>query len=137
MLSQSSSRSSTSFILNSAPRTRPNKSVVRQEETAKPLGAANPVISNGSQPLSSSRYVDMLVKVDQTPFIRDFLAGLFTWLLLAGYIVFPRAFKSLDNANTVNELRTVGKTVLAAAQKGLLGFAAVSCILAAIGMGWL
>jgi len=107
--SQLSSRLSISFILNSALYTRLNKSTIRQEETAISLGATNLVISNGSQPLSSSRYIDMLIKVDQTPFIRDFLASLFMWLLLAGYIIFLRAFKSLDNANTIMSLEQSGR----------------------------
>lgn len=71
MSNPSSSRSSTSFILGSAPRTRMNEPAVEQEETATAPGAANPLISDDSQPSLSSRYLDMLVKVDTTPFIRN------------------------------------------------------------------
>jgi hypothetical protein len=75
MLSSSSSKLSSSFILNSAPYTR---STVEQEKAMTPLGAANLVLSNSPQPLLSSRYIDMLVKVNQALFLRDFLASLFT-----------------------------------------------------------
>jgi hypothetical protein len=126
-----------SFILGSALCTRMNKPAVEQEETATSPEPANPVIPDSSQPPLASRYLDMLVKVDQAPFIHDFLAGLFTWLLLTGYIDFPGAFKSLDNTNAVNELGTVRKTVLAMAQKELLRVVAVFCILVTIGIDWL
>jgi hypothetical protein len=131
MSSPSSSKLSTSFILGSAPRTRVNNPAIEQE---KPTTA---VISDGAQPPLSSRYLDMLVKVDEAPFIRDFLAGLFTWLLLAGYIVFPGAFTSLSNAKALNEFGNVGKTILTEVQKGILFVAAVCCGLSAIGIGWL
>jgi hypothetical protein len=79
----------------------------------------------------------MLVKVDQAPFIRNFLAGLFTWLLLAGYVVFPGAFTSLRNAQAANELGKLGKTVLTEVQEGTLWVAAVCCAFAVLGMCWL
>jgi hypothetical protein len=81
--------------------------------------------------------LDVLVKVDQAPLIRNFLAGSFTWLLLAGYLVFPGAFTSLRNSNALNKLGNVGKTVLIEVQQGILRVAAVCCLLAALGMGWL
>jgi hypothetical protein len=78
MLSPSSNRLSTSFILSSALRIRVNNPTIEQEKTTTALRAADLVISNSAQPLLLSRYLDMLVKVDEAPFIRDFLAGLFT-----------------------------------------------------------
>jgi len=67
-----------SFILGSAPRMRVNNHAIEQEKTTTALGATDLVISNGAQPLLSSRYIDMLVKVNKAPFIRNFLASLFT-----------------------------------------------------------
>jgi hypothetical protein len=54
----------------------------------------------------------MLVKVDETPFIYNLFASFFTWLLLVGYIVFPKAFTLLNKANALDKLRNVRKTVL-------------------------
>jgi hypothetical protein len=79
----------------------------------------------------------MLVKVDETPFIRNLFASFFTWLLLAGYIVFPGAFTSLNKANALDELGNVGKTALTEAQRGILAVAGICCGCAAIGIGWL
>jgi hypothetical protein len=125
MSSPPSSRSSTSFIRGSSPHTRTNKHAIEKEEVAP-----NPVPS-------SSRYLDMLVKVDETPFIRNLFASFFTWLLLAGYIVFPGAFTSLNKANALDELGNVGKTALTEAQRGILAVAGICCGCAAIGIGWL
>lgn len=135
MSSPSFSRSST-FICGSSPRTSMNKSAIEQD-TITSVGATDPVTSNGTQPSLSSRYLDMLVKVDETPFIRNIFASLFTWLLLAGYIVFPGAFTSLSNANDLNKFGNVGKAVLTDIQKSLLWVAGVCCILSALGIGWL
>jgi hypothetical protein len=134
MSNPSSSRSLTSFIL---PRKRTNEPAIEQEKTTTALEAANPVISNGAQPSLSSRYLEMLVEVDQAPITIGFLAGLFTWLLLAGYIVFPAAFTSLSNANALNEFGNVGKAILTEAQKGILFVAAFCCVLSAVGIVWL
>ena len=114
--------------MSSAPRARMNKPAIEQENTTTALGAADPVISDGAQPSLSSRYLEMLVEVDQAPFIINFLAGLFTWLLLAGYIVFPGAFTSLSNANALNEFGNVGKTILTEVQKGILVCCSMSVV---------
>jgi hypothetical protein len=79
----------------------------------------------------------MLVKVDEAPFIRDFLAGFFTWLLLAGYVVFPGAFTSLRDANALDKIGNVGDTFLTEFQKSILSLVVVYCIVAALGIGWL
>ena len=78
MSSPSSSRSSTSSIPRGSPRTKMNKHAIEKEETTASLGAADPITSDGSQPSLSSRYLDMLVKVDKTPFIRNLFASFFT-----------------------------------------------------------
>jgi hypothetical protein len=79
----------------------------------------------------------MLVKVDETLFICNLLASFFTWLLLAGYIVFPKAFTSLNKGSALDELGNVRKAILTKAQKGILAVAGICCRYAAIGIGWL
>ena len=132
MSSPPSSRLFTLFIRGSSLHTRTNKHAIEKEEEAPDL-----VTFNSSQPSLSSRYLDMLVKVDETPFIRNLFASFFIWLLLAGYIVFPGAFTLLNKANALDELGNVGKTVLTEAQRGILAVAGICCGCAAIGIGWL
>ena len=132
MSSPPSSRLFTLFIRGSSLHTRTNKHAIEKEEEAPDL-----VTFNSSQPSLSSRYLDMLVKVDETPFIRNLFASFFIWLLLAGYIVFPGAFTSLSKAKALNEFGNVGNTILTEVQKGIRSVAAVCCGLSAIGIGWL
>jgi hypothetical protein len=132
-----SSPSSTSSIPCGSPRTRMNKHAIKKEETTASLRAADLITSDGSQPSLSSCYLDMLVKVNETLFIRNLFASFFTWLLLASYIVFPRAFTSLNKAKALNKLGNVRKTVFTKAQRGILAVAGICYRCAAISIGWL
>ncbi|KAF2105531.1 hypothetical protein BDV96DRAFT_477873, partial [Lophiotrema nucula] len=44
---------------------------------------------------AQTRYIDMLLELDTIPRIHNLGAVLFTWILLAGYIVFPATFSTL------------------------------------------
>jgi hypothetical protein len=50
-----------------------------------------------------SRYMNMLLELDEIPWWYNILASLFTWLLLAGYIVFPGAFISISNSRVLSQ----------------------------------
>lgn len=49
--------------------------------------------TNGTQ----TRYVRMLLALDEIPELYKLLAAFFTWILLAGFILFPGTFASWDN----------------------------------------
>lgn len=74
---------------------------------------------NERQPLQHTRsqmdtkYVNMLLALDSIPRLHNMLASFFTWILLAGFVLFPGTFTSLQNAqqDVSNEL---GKEVLRA-----------------------
>lgn len=42
-----------------------------------------------------TRYMDMLLSLDTIPRLHNILASFFTWLLLAGFLVFPGTFTSI------------------------------------------
>ena len=42
----------------------------------------------------------------------NMLASLFTWLLLAGFVVLPVTFASLRSSRTVNDIGKAGKLVI-------------------------
>lgn len=53
-----------------------------------------------SRPLTrgnSTRYVNMLLALDGIPKMFNIMASFFTWLLLAGFLLFPGTFSSLGN----------------------------------------
>ncbi|KAL7784374.1 hypothetical protein V8C37DRAFT_357951 [Trichoderma ceciliae] len=45
-----------------------------------------------------SRYVQMLLQQDDIPLLHTILASIFVWLLLAGFLVFPGTFTSLQHS---------------------------------------
>ncbi|PGG99694.1 hypothetical protein AJ80_09308 [Polytolypa hystricis UAMH7299] len=49
------------------------------------------------------QYVEMLLSLDNIPWTYNFLAGLFNWMLLAGYLVVPGTFTSLQKSNAVKD----------------------------------
>ena len=54
----------------------------------------------------------MLLDLDNISTIYNLLASLFTWLLLAGYLVLPGAFASIRNSRTLSDgAGKAGKTV--------------------------
>jgi hypothetical protein len=86
-----------------------------------------------------TRYIDMLLGLDDVSPLHNFLASLSVWILLAGYIVFPATFNKLQNeeldekANTnlkQHALRTVRNVPL-------LYIAAFACGLGVVGCVWL
>jgi len=56
-----------------------------------------------------TRYMRVLLQLDDIPSLQDFLTGFFTWILPAGYMVFPGTFTSLGHSKTVQD--AAGKTV--------------------------
>lgn len=60
-----------------------------------------------------TKYVNMLLALDSIPRLHNMMASFFTWILLAGFVLFPGTFTSLQNVqgNVSNE---VGKEILGA-----------------------
>ncbi|KAG5992964.1 hypothetical protein E4U54_003497 [Claviceps lovelessii] len=64
-----------------------------------PLGPPSPP----TRPLersdtAHSRYVQMLLDVDDIPILHSMLASFFVWLLLAGFLVFPGTFTTIQRS---------------------------------------
>jgi hypothetical protein len=51
-----------------------------------------------------TQYVNMLLALDDIPPVDNLLAKFSTWILLAGFVLFPGTFSSVQNvpANTLN-----------------------------------
>ncbi|OPB43631.1 hypothetical protein A0O28_0099190 [Trichoderma guizhouense] len=88
-----------------------------------------------------SRYVQMLLQQDDIPLLHNILASVFVWLLLAGFLVFPGTFTSLqasvakqgDNDHTFSD-QAAKLLVKSIKNIPLLVIAAVMCGISAIGM---
>jgi hypothetical protein len=68
----------------------------------------------------------------------NMLAILFTWLLLAGFTVFPVMFDSIRNSRALDGIGRAGKAVFGAVQNfPPLVVAGTCCICGVIGLSWL
>lgn len=72
-----------------------------------------PLESNPSQ--ANTRYMNMLLALDDIPQLHNIMAGFFTWILLAGFVLFPGTFTSLQEANGEG-LGSAGVAILGAVQ---------------------
>lgn len=52
---------------------------------------------------AQTRYMEMLLGLDTIPRIHNLLASFFTWILLAGFLVFPGTFTSLQKYESSNK----------------------------------
>lgn len=95
--------------------------------------------SPSPNPPLSTRYIDMLLQLDKIPVIYNILSSIFSWLLLAGYMVFPGTFSSIRNSHALaNGAGKAGKVLSAAVQNiSLVYVATICCITGAAGMSWL
>jgi hypothetical protein len=57
---------------------------------------------NKIPPSSRSQYMNMLLALDDIPTVYDLAASFFTWILLAGFVLFPCTFTSLGTLNLGN-----------------------------------
>ena len=83
----------------------------------------------------------MLLQLDDIPRMHNIFASFFTWVLLAGYVVFPATFTSI-NKNDKLDQKVEGKEfeekVLEQVRNApLLYIAAACCLVGVAGMLWL
>ena len=83
----------------------------------------------------------MLLGLDNIPRLHNIFASFFTWILLAGYVVFPATFTSINKNQSLDE-KVDGKDfesrVLATVRNApLLYIAACCCFVGVSGMLWL
>ena len=84
-----------------------------------------------------TRYSQMVLEANEIPARDNILAAASLWILLAGYIVLPGTFTSLQNSKSLSNSEA-GKVVQRAVQNApLLGVAGICCVTGVIGICWL
>jgi predicted histidine transporter YuiF (NhaC family) len=53
--------------------------------------------------MAETQYIKMLLQLDQISKLHNILASVFTWILLAGYIVFPATFNNIQKDKDLDE----------------------------------
>ena len=94
------------------------------------------------RPSVQTRYMDMLLQLDTIPRLHNILASFCTWLLLAGYVVFPGTFTTVEQGGTPvpissHDIQRVDHAVVDKIRNApLLWIAGVCCVIGGSGMIW-
>ncbi|KAI0051560.1 hypothetical protein FA95DRAFT_1569853 [Auriscalpium vulgare] len=107
----------------------------RQSAAAASEVPTRPPLRPADTDLVQSKYVNMLLALDAVPRLHNLLASFFTWILLAGFVVLPGTFSSLEQIQTASG--PVGRVVNAIQHVSLFVIAYTCCVIGAGGMGWL
>lgn len=67
------------------------------------LGASFQQANESSYESFETRYIRMIVEADEVPWQYNLLASAAHWILLAGYLVVPGTFTSLQKSDTVSK----------------------------------
>ncbi|CAL3967660.1 hypothetical protein PZA11_003907 [Diplocarpon coronariae] len=89
---------------------------------------------------SQTHYVNMLLALDTIPRLHNILAAFFTWILLAGFVIFPGTFTSiskLEDAAEVADNEAASAILKTVKNTPLLVIAGACCGVGALGMAWL
>ncbi|KAF9882875.1 hypothetical protein FE257_004932 [Aspergillus nanangensis] len=75
-------------------------------------------------PAIQSQYVDILLEMEQIPLVYNMAASICTWLVLAGFLIFPGTFTTLRESSFIED--TAGGVIYRAVQHiPLLSIAAI------------
>lgn len=86
-----------------------------------------------------SKYEEMILEIDNSvqPYYFIF-AGFFSWLLLAGFLVSPSTYTSVQQSNAFDKSGAVGKSIISAVRNvPLIYVASFACLGATAGLCWL
>ena len=86
---------STQSVTASPPLNMPKQFERTESEMPHPLPLRRQLTK---VPSTQTRYMEMLLHLDQIPKLHNILASVFTWILLAGFLVIPGTFTSFKNS---------------------------------------
>lgn len=92
-------------------------------------------------PTTETEYMQMLLHLDRIPRTYNFLAGLFTWILLASFLIIPGTYTSFKNSDMFKNIQddedrsnAIAKAIIhSAANVGLLWLSGAFCIIGGLG----
>jgi len=114
-----------------------NEEDAQPEEIAtEPKTATRPHLFHGTPSQMETQYVNMLLAKDKIHTVYKVLAGFFTWILLAGFILFPASFTNLQKIQS--HVGATGKEVVKDITNVPLYVVGWGCCgIGALGMLWL
>jgi len=115
--------------------TGPLRNSYYTQPAARPRPHVGNVNSNGVRP--HSKYMSMLLALDEIPASHSIIAGFFVWILLAGFMVFPATFANFETDAEKGQTGVVQSAVLGVVKHVPLFIIASCCSgIGAIGMCW-
>ncbi|KAK7006197.1 hypothetical protein R3P38DRAFT_3037254 [Favolaschia claudopus] len=112
----------------------PRRQAMARSSAAAAIASSRPPLPPSMSQMDT-RYVRMLLAIDSIPPLYNILASFFTWILLAGFVLFPGTFTSLQSNP---ELGALGVTAVNVVKHvSLYVIAWVCTATGAIGMAWL
>jgi hypothetical protein len=129
-----------SFVMDSAESTTSSRpSSIIDDEMKKGL---QPKVRLVRQNTGHTQYVEMLLQLDTVPRIHNLIAAFSTWILLAGFVIFPGTFTSLRKnpaiADTDASENNAERVLLSAVNNvPLLWFAVACCGIGTLSMALL
>jgi len=92
-------------------------------------------------PSTETEYMRMLLHLDRIPRVYNFLSGVFTWILLASFLIIPGTYTSFKNSDTFKDIQNdedksnaIAKAIIdSAANVGLLWLSGAFCIIGGTG----
>ena len=138
---------STSSSPNSPTETRTSNSLKRKPINKSYRLARSETLSSKPPltrvPSVQTRYMEMLLHLDEIPRISNISASLFTWIILAGFLVVPGTFttfkesEAFRNADDDNSNEVAHSIVHSIANIGLLWVSGAFCVIGTVGCAWL
>ncbi|RDB26836.1 hypothetical protein Hypma_005368 [Hypsizygus marmoreus] len=115
----------------------PGNIVMTPRGTANQTQEHRPDLPLSGPSQTDTKYVNMLLALDSIPRLHNMMASFFTWILLAGFVLFPGTFTSLQNAQA-DISSEFGRHVLnAVTHVPLFVIAFICCGIGAVGMVYL
>ncbi|KAG9239665.1 hypothetical protein BJ875DRAFT_365185 [Amylocarpus encephaloides] len=93
---------------------------------------SHPTLTHNPTFTPQTEYMRQLLALDSIPSLHNILAASSTWLLLAGFIILPGTFTTLQKSNPTSEL--ISTTLSTVQHIPLLILASISSALGALGM---
>ncbi|KIX02414.1 uncharacterized protein Z518_08355 [Rhinocladiella mackenziei CBS 650.93] len=130
-------RAATAPVELNTPRSAKRKTTL----TRFPTMASKPPLTR--VPSVQTRYMEMLLHLDDIPRIYNIFASLFTWIILAGFLVVPGTFTTFKESDALNgddnnvSTEVANAIVDSIANIGLLWLSGAFCAVGAVGCLWL
>lgn len=120
---------------------------IMRADTASSNGTVNDLKSKSrlekgfQQPNSQARRpvsrLDMLREIEEIDLWETVSISALAWLLLAGYLVFPSTFASIQKSDVLNKAGEIGRSVDHVVRNvPLIYFASFLCLLSSAGLAW-